>query len=208
MNEHYSVVAVGIAVLLIGGFSYRTVIWVMRIRDRRSAPQPPSPLTTPIGRAVVVIPVMNEVPRMGGLIRYYSRMYRDGEIDALILASTVRDAAVGESISTPAICARYAAEYSWVEHIHVNDPGGSMAAQITGAVSASSWLDDDDIISIFNADSRPESGTIRDSQARLEATRDRIVIQQHGLYLRNSQALRLRPLFSRLVLLAAAAWQT
>ena len=68
MGDYYSAVAVGIAAFVTVGFSYRAVIWVMRVRDRRDASPPPSPLAAPIGRAVVVIPVMDEVPRMGGLM--------------------------------------------------------------------------------------------------------------------------------------------
>ncbi|HEX6344817.1 glycosyltransferase [Umezawaea sp.] len=191
------------------GLAARGLLWRSRVRRSASAPTwvPPPRGAEPSPDVAVVVPVLAEQPRLDRLVEHMRDLRAAGEPVALVLASTTREPAVPGLPGTPELCDRWAARYPWICHHQVDDPAGMMASQLNGVLDVCSRVRESRYVAIYNADSLPAAGTLSTAAQIMDRHPRPVVVQQHGLYLRNWHDLGTAPPFSRAVLRAAAAWQ-
>lgn len=189
-------------------FSMRTCLWMARVREAQRSREVDAPASNSSHKHVVLVPVLDESKRIPSLIAYFKNLHDADALLRLVLISSSRDRLSSRDESTPALCANAAGAHDWVSHVHVNDPGGTMASQLNAAFRAATLIDDDDLVAIYNADSRPHPASLRESCSLLSSRSENVVVQQHGLYVRNLDGIARRRGPARTILLAAAAWQT
>lgn len=188
------------------GLAARGLLWCARV-SRSAAQAPPVLGDTHTSDVAVVVPVLAEQHRLARLVAHMRLLREAGEDVTLVLASTTREPVVPGVPGTPELCAGWADRFDWICHHEVDDPGGTMASQLNGALDACSRLHAGRRIAVYNADSLPAPGTLRAASAIMDRHPGPVAVQQHGLYLRNWHDFDSARPFSRVVLRAAAAWQ-
>lgn len=157
-----------------------------------------------IGCVHVIIPVLAEVGRIGKTAEYFIDTFANKINFKLILVSTEKEwGDYGGAPNTIDVCTSLAKRYPEVVlHLHYPETTGRMAHQLNYAIkNIGKSLGADDIIAIYNADSRPHPLTFQWVLSRRADNARLGVFQQYGDYTQNISKK------TGAVLLSAALWQ-
>lgn len=156
------------------------------------------------GCVYVIIPVLAEVGRIEKTVSYFIDTFANKINFRLVLVSTEKEVVYyGSAPNTIDGCADLVRQYpEHVMHLHYPEITGNMAHQLNYAVkNIASLLDSDDVISIYNADSRPHPLTFQWVLSRKADDSELGVFQQYGDYTQNMSKK------TGATLLSAAFWQ-
>lgn len=171
---------------------YSTVRWMNRSTDTCQRSR---------RRIWILLPAKNEQRRLPATIAYFQKLLRKHDARIVIITTATEKEIVGQT-STRSIAHGIARTNPHIIHMHY-DGTGVMAHQLNFALKTLQ-IDANDIIGLYNADSRPDSRTfnwiVRQPIKQVQ------VFQQYGNYTRNLNDLKQAP--DSPTLLAAAAWQS
>lgn len=152
----------------------------------------------------VIIPVLAEVGRIEKTAEYFIDTFANKINFKLILVSTGKELGdYGITPNTIDACVNLAKRYpGLISHLHYPEMTGRMAHQLNYAIkNIDKSLRADDIIAIYNADSRPHPLTFQWVLSRRADNVRLSVFQQYGDYTQNISKR------TGAVLLSAALWQ-
>jgi cellulose synthase/poly-beta-1,6-N-acetylglucosamine synthase-like glycosyltransferase len=152
----------------------------------------------------VIIPALAEVGRIEKTVEYFIDTFSRSTNIKIVLVSTESEFLYYRGKpNTIDLCAALAKTFpDVVLHFHYPQTGGKMSHQLNFAVGKiEHLLHDDDLLAIYNADSRPHPATFRWVLSEKKANPGLAVFQQYGDYAENINRK------TNGTLLSAALWQ-
>jgi len=198
--------------IICSSFITLTIIWIARIETGKQWLR--SRKKTPVSEAIseskifILMPVLNEAKRLSETIKYFVENFAlCCDLRIIIITTEAEDHRKinGSDRNTIQVADKLSRDFDIVKAVHYPHKGRKMAHQLNYAISVlDREIGDDDLIAIYNADSRPHPKTL---SWTMEAIRNgnECVFQQYGNYLENFYALSSRPF--AWVLRGAALWQ-
>lgn len=203
-----------IAIIIIIGFIYEAISWFHRIHTaslwiEKERGLFDSQIPIPPKRIVILLPVLNESAILNQTVRYFSTNFLENSenVRLAIITTGAETLRLGQE-STIDIAHTCANRYRNVMHYHYPNATGRMAHQLNYAIEilrAKGEILDDDLISVYNGDSRPEKQTLNWIQWKSSESKCK-AFQQYGCYSGNMSGLGHSKWSS--VLVSAALWQT
>lgn len=163
-------------------------------------------------RLFVIIPVLNEARILEETVDYFVDLLTGIDNATLVIVTTEKEFTIEERFGdTIAVAARLKQRNPTMQVMHYPEKNGKMAHQLNFSIKTlddTKQIKDDDLIAIYNADSRPDRNTFRWVVSRYKPG-EREVFQQFGDYTGNLSEVRCDSnFFRRSVILSAIAWQT
>lgn len=206
-----------IVLIIIFGFIYEATSWFFRIytafswikRERSLFKHGQESKSS--GKLYVLIPALAEAGILEDTAKYFSKYFLEKREDVfLIIITTEKEKFVaGSSHNTIDVARSLASKYEKITHIHFPREKGKMAHQLNYAIrdfiNAGITINDDDLIAVYNADSRPEKETF-DWVLRKFQEGGCSAFQQYGCYTGN--ILDISRVSWAPILVSGSLWQT
>lgn len=195
--------------IIVGGFVVISIYWYYRMwkslrwmRRNRSRGTPHE-----ISKKLfVVIPVLDEVSRIERTADYFLNTFSHLKRMIIVIVTTEKEYEVhrgkNASKNTIDVVKDLSKKYPQIIHSHYPKTTGKMAHQLNHAIGDIIKDNEDCLIAVYNADSRPHKDTVDWVLGRDDAR----VFQQYGCYLKNTDEFP--PGLAGSILLAAGGWQT
>lgn len=199
------------------GFVYESCSWFFRIYTSYSWIKKERSIfnnsknTKSSGKVFILLPVLAEADILENTVKYFNSNFlenKDGVF--LVIITTEKENMLGNSgRNTIDVAIDLANKHLNVSRIHFTEQNGKMAHQLNYAVNnlidSGSLSKSNDLIAVFNADSRPEKETFDWVQRKFKDGKYS-AFQQYGSYSENM--LKIDCVHWSSVLLSGSLWQT
>lgn len=181
-----------------------SLCWLRRKRQNRSKEKPSKSI-------VILLPMFQEQSHVSAALRYFSTLDYPSNLYRLVVVTTDREERMSGD-TTAEIVRKLLKKDDFSNILHFNADGNDRckADQLNQAVewlnlSGAAWWTPETIVGVYDADSRPEHGSLLDVAHTAMINRDAKLFQQPAMYLSNYDSLprfllgaylRSRPLYN------------
>lgn len=186
--------AVAVGAILHNCWALLNVAW--SIRWLRSCAQRHYPLMATT-KVVVCLPMFREATLASDTMSYFSRLDYPQDRFIVVAVTTSREDSDASETTAEVVqkWIRSRVDYGpQIVHLHLRGTESCKADQLNSAletlgVELSGWLTDDTFIAVYDADSRPDLGVLRELDAEVAENPDAKMFQQGALYFANYRQL-------------------
>ena len=204
-----------VIIVIIFGFVYESMSWTYRIFKSLSwIKRERSTLISGVvsnRKIFILIPVLDEADILEDTVDYFSKNFleKDDCLHLVIITTEKENTIISSYSNTIDVAKGIIDKYTRVSHIHFPGRDGKMAHQLNFAVKklvdTENMMRGDDVMAVYNADSRPEKETFNWVKDKLISGKYK-VFQQYGCYMKNISNIGY--VSGSYILIAGSLWQT